>query len=501
MNPLPSHLVIVGGGTAGWMAACILQQAWGKSCKITLVESPRIPTVGVGEGSTPLLKQFFARLGIDEAEWMPACDATYKAGILFDGWTGSREFPAYFHPFFSALDLQPAETFFDNCNARRRGRQCETDPSQFFVAASVAERGLAPVPKHPLPHDVDYGYHFDAARLAEFLRKHAVSRGLCHLRDEVVSVERAEDGGIAAVHLAGAGRLAGEFFLDCTGFQSLLMEKTLEVPFVSFAGNLFNDSAIAIATPIAAHSKLVPQTRSTALSSGWAWQIPLQSRWGNGYVYSSSHCDPEQAERELRLHCGAGESVEARHLKMRVGRLQRHWSHNCLGVGLSQGFIEPLEATALMLVQFTLEHFVREYPRCERDKYNADLNRMIEGIRDYIVAHYVLNKRDDSEYWRACRHDAEISGNLAELLSAWDDPQADFDATLHAQGARQVYLRPSWYCILAGMGRFHGAVGRESQMATGRATVERAVGARDFCWQLAGELFADHRSHLQQLAR
>ena len=500
MNPLPSHLVIVGGGTAGWMAACILQQAWGESCSITLVESPRIPTVGVGEGSTPLLKQFFARLGIEEVEWMPACDATYKAGILFDGWTGSREFPAYFHPFFSALDLKPAESFFGNCNARRRGRRCETDPSQFFVAASVAERGLAPVPKHPLPHDVDYGYHFDAARLAEFLRKHAVKSGLHHLRDEVVSVERAEDGGIAAVHLAGQGRLAGEFFLDCTGFQSLLMEQTLKVPFVSFGDNLLNDSAIAMATPIDAERKLVPQTRSTALSSGWAWRIPLQSRWGNGYVYSSAHIGAEQAERELRFHCGAEESAEARHLKMRVGRLQRHWSHNCLAVGLSQGFIEPLEATALMLVQFTLEHFVRMYPGGQQDKCNADLNRMIEGIRDYIVAHYVLNNRTDTEYWRACRDDAEISDNLAELLSAWDEPQSDFDAALHAQGARQVYLRPSWYCILAGMGRFQVGPGSNSPITGGQGIVDGAVGARDFCWRLAGELFADHRSHLQQLA-
>ena len=500
MNRSPSHLVIVGGGTAGWMAACILQQAWGEACKITLVESPRIPTIGVGEGSTPLLKQFFARLGIDEAQWMPACDATYKAGILFDGWTGSRDFPAYFHPFFSALDLQPAEGFFANCNARRRGRQCKTDPAQFFVAASVAERGLAPVPKRPLPHDVDYGYHFDAARLAEFLRKHAVSRGLSHLRDEVVSVERGEDGGIAAVHLAEQGRLAGEFFLDCTGFKSLLMEQTLGVPFVSFAGNLFNDSAIAIATPIAADAKLLPQTRSTALSSGWAWQIPLQGRWGNGYVYSSSHSDAEQAERELRDHCRAGESAEARHLKMRVGRLQRHWSHNCLAVGLSQGFIEPLEATALMLVQFTVEHFVRQYPSSGRDKYNADLNRMIEGIRDYIVAHYLLNTRSDTEYWRACREDAEIGDNLAELLAAWDDPRADFDAALHSQGGRQVYLRPSWYCILAGMGRFPEIVGRESVPAGGRGLVDGALDAREYCWQLAGELFADHRGHLRRLA-
>ncbi|WP_193164806.1 tryptophan halogenase family protein [Microbulbifer hainanensis] len=491
MTPPPRHLVIVGGGTAGWMAACTLQKAWGTDCSITLVESPRIPTVGVGEGSTPLLQQFFAGLGIAESEWMPACDATYKAGILFDRWTGDENFRSYFHPFFSALDLQPAEQFFTNCNARRRGRACDTQPDHYFVSASVTAQGRAPVPRQTLAHPVDYGYHFDAGKLAAFLRGFAIGRGLEHVLDDVIGVEQGETGEIAALQLAECGRLAADFFVDCTGFQSLLMEKTLGVPFVSFGENLFNDAAVAIATPVDEAAPLQPQTRSTALSNGWAWQIPLQSRRGNGYVYSSSHISAEEAERELRRHCGAADSVPARHLKMRVGRLQHHWHRNCLAVGLSQGFIEPLEATALMLVQFTVEQFVRDFSRGAQESYNAALNSMIEGIRDYIVAHYLLNTRGDSEYWRACREDARPSENLRALLCAWDGT-GDFDAALHAQRQQQVYLRPSWYCILAGMGRF-------PQASVAKAGDQSRHSALDYCRRAATELFLDHREQLARL--
>jgi 2-polyprenyl-6-methoxyphenol hydroxylase-like FAD-dependent oxidoreductase len=486
------RLVIVGGGTAGWMAASLIAKRWADRLgAITLIESPEIGTIGVGEGATPYLRDFFRMLGIAESDWMPACNATYKTGISFPGWSGKPGFESYFHPFFSQLDRQTAPPFFDNCVLARFGLAADCHPDDFFVAAELARQGKAPVPEHTLPFAPDYAYHFDAALLARYLRDYAKGLGVRHLADRVLTVQRTETGEIASLTTAEQGEIEGDFFLDCTGFASVLIGKALGEPFHSYGDCLLNDRAVAIPTPSQPDKPLASHTESRAMKAGWAWRIPLTARTGNGYVYSSSFLSPDEAERELRASLGpAASDSPALHLAMRIGRVSRHWSGNCLAVGLSQGFIEPLEATALMLTQLTVSRFLDLFEGGERDRFNDEINAMFDGVRNYIVAHYALNGRTDGDYWRANREGLVLPDTTKRLISVWDS-EADFDRALKEEAPHHVYLRPSWYCLLAGMGRFPP---RRGVPRPGLAVP--ASQARAACQRLA-ELFLDQRNFFQ----
>ncbi|EIK42880.1 NAD(FAD)-dependent dehydrogenase, putative [Cellvibrio sp. BR] len=455
---IPKSIAIVGGGTAGWMAASILLHAWKThQVEITLVESEDIGIIGVGEGSTPALRKFFSYLHIAEKEWMPACNATYKAGIYFDNWGETPGYESYFHPFYTAWDQEGAYAFVAAANSQRLGNNQQAHPNPYFLAYHLAQANRAPLPVDPqLGNQVNYGYHFDSALLGKFLRDRAKQLGLTHLIDNVEQVTLTAEGDISSIQTRQHGSIGADFFIDCTGFASLLMGKTLLEPFLSFKENLFNDAAVTL--PTAIDEEIVPATRSTALGYGWAWKIPLTNRYGNGYVYSRDFISPEQAEQELRNHLGdVAKDSPARHLTMRVGRIHNHWKKNCLAVGLSQGFIEPLEATALAIVQSTLENFVDcfDQPVSEttKENYNNYINELIDGIRDYIVTHYLLNTRTDTTYWRACREQAKPSTKLEALISCWDN-QGDFMDLLFKQQRAKVYKPESWFCIFAGMGRF-----------------------------------------------
>jgi flavin-dependent dehydrogenase len=505
MNNSLQKIIIVGGGAAGWMAANLFLKKW-PECKITLVESRDIGTIGVGEGSTPYLKQFFKTLELKDSDWMPHCNATYKAGIRFPGWSVVTGYRSYFHPFYSELDLQVGDQFFVRCNEKRRGAQNSVHPDHYFVASQVAEQKRSPVPAQALPYDVDYGYHFDAVMLGRFLRKHAIERGLSHIIDNVVDVELGSQNEVCAVLTEKNGKIDADFFLDCTGFRGLLVNKTYELPFVNFNNNLFNDAAVTVATDISKTEPLPSETRSTALSYGWVWQIPLTNRYGNGYVYSSQYLDQSKAETELiqHLHLQNEKDLNVRHIKMRVGRLQSHWHKNCLAVGLSQGFVEPLEATALMLIQYTVESFIARFdPRKpilhnEQESYNSHINDFIEGIRDYIVAHYKLNSRTDTDYWRACREDITISDSLDAIIHAWDEGlDVDQELDRQRQLKKLAYLRPSWYVMLSGMGRFP----KPALAASPEQKDQHSQRASDYCSRIARETFDDHWEHILRMAR
>ncbi|MFG6490263.1 tryptophan halogenase family protein [Roseateles sp. BYS78W] len=487
------HIAIIGGGTAGWMTACLLQQRWReRGIAVTLVESAEIGTVGVGEGSTPYLRRFFATLGIAERDWMPACDATYKCGIRFPGWSSVPGYESYFHPFFNEADRELGNQFFTNACLRRRGQAADANPQDFFLAAELARQRRAPIYAGDGP-GTDYAYHFDAGKLGAFLRTHAVGLGVRHIVDTVARVEQRENGDMAAVHLKNGARIAAELFVDCSGFKGLLINETLGEPFLPFRDNLFNDRAIAIPTPLVDGEDIPSETVSTALRHGWAWQIPLTSRYGNGYVYSSDFVSDDDAERELRAHLGAAaEGATSRRLRMRVGRVEQHWRQNCVAVGLAQGFIEPLEATALMLIQFSIEDLIAAlegdgFGRGRQADYNRRVNEMFEGVRDYVVAHYQLNTRRDTDYWRANRANRHISARLASLLDVWDRG-GDFEAELERHGSALMYLRPSWYALFAGMGRFPADLRAAPQTLT-------AAQARQRLRQMA-QAFRSHRGHL-----
>jgi hypothetical protein len=428
-----------------------------KGIEIEVLESPVVGIIGVGEGSTPWLRGFFDSLGIEESEWMPACHATYKCGIAFDGWSTKPGFESYFHPFASMLDNMTMKQFVHNVEGRVHGVDLYAHPNRFFISSTLAEQNLAPKPSRNFPFDVWYGYHFDAVLLGQFLQKKAMQRGVKHKACHIQHVQLNETGDIASVLTADGETIAADFFVDCSGFAGLLIQQALQTPFVSFAENLFNDAAVAMPTPIG--DDIPPQTVSSAMQNGWAWKIPLTERYGNGYVYSSAFCSADQAEHELRAHLGLLDSpTPARHLKMKTGRVTKHLNRNCLAVGLSQGFIEPLEATALLFIQRTISRFVDlletgDLSESARELFNSTINEHFEGTRDYIVTHYKTNSRSDTDYWRANSANGNLSGPLQQLYRMWLSGES-IVADVTQQKLGKGYPVFSWFCIMSGMGIF-----------------------------------------------
>ncbi len=451
-------IVIVGGGSSGWMAAMIFANAFiKKGIEITLLESPAVGIIGVGEGSTPWLRGFFDSLDIEEAEWMPEVNATYKCGITFDKWSTRPGFESYFHPFASMLDNLTLGMFVHNAEARLNGANVHAHPNRFFIATRLAENCMAPKPSHNFPFDIWYGYHFDAVLLGRYLHKKAAERGVKYKSCHVADVKLNERGDIASVTTKEGETISADFFVDCTGFAGLLIQKALGTPFIPFSNNLFNDSAIAMPTPM--DEKIPSQTISTAMRHGWKWKIPLTSRYGNGYVYSSAFCSADEAERELRADLGLLDSdTPARHLKMKTGRCTKHWNRNCLAVGLSQGFVEPLEATALLFNQRTATAFVEFFEAGDmgeraQERFNQRLNDHFEGTRDYIVTHYKTNSRTDTEYWRANAANTNLSDSLKQIYGMWTAGKS-IAADVGRQAIGKGYPIFSWYCIMAGVGLF-----------------------------------------------
>lgn len=453
--PTPPRVVVLGGGSAGWITACLIHKEWAsKGGTVTLVESPEIGIIGVGEGSTPQLKALWDHLGIDEAEFMAACDATWKLGIRFTGWSERPGFESYFHHFPGPVDLHTEPAFIANCALARRGFDVPVLPDPWFLAGRLAEAGKGPHPAPGFPFGPSYGYHFDAYKLGAFLRDWAVPRGVRHVAARVSDIALDSTGDVAALVCEGGERIEGDLFVDCSGFAGVIGQRALGVPFVSFGDNLFNDRAVVM--PTALPDRFRPQTEAIAMRAGWRWSIPLTTRVGNGYVYSSAHVSDEDAEAELRAACGS--DADARVLRMKVGRVAETWHRNCLSVGLSQGFIEPLEATALHIVIATALEFVRacergDYTAVHRDAFNRQANARYEGIRDYIVAHYRMNQRGDTDYWRANRANQHLSDELKAMMTAWYTHGDIAQANAAAYG-EPTYSTASWHALFAGYGCF-----------------------------------------------
>lgn len=495
----PGKILIIGGGTAGWMTAMLLNDAWkAHGHEIALLESSDIGIIGVGEGSTPKMRRFFDRLNIPESQWMAASNATYKCGIRFPNWATRKGYKSYYHPFFSISDNATVRAFAENVAVRRENFDVHAHPDAFFVSNYLAKRRLAPIANPNAEYQSEYAYHFDAGLIGQFLKEQAVERGVKHIIDTVTEVKQHENGDISGVETKGSGVIEADFFVDCTGFASVLTSKTLGVPFLSYKDVLFNDRAVALPTALDGDA-LASQTISSALKHGWVWKIPLNNRFGNGYVYSSEHTDADSAEKELREHIGLDdESVEARHLKMRVGRSATCWNRNSLAVGLSQGFIEPLEATALMIVQDTVENFITQYsnggftPKY-RDQFNSKINLIFDSIKDYIFMHYKLNTRNDSAYWVENRENQNVSESVTQILDVWDNG-GDLLAELKRQGSQLAYSPTSWFCILAGMGRFP----RKPKKLKPRIQVNDANEIRRFCESVTKQ-FPDHRDTISSM--
>lgn len=449
-------ILILGGGTAGWMTANLLAKKWqDKAVEISVLESPEIGIVGVGEGSTPSLKRFFEILGITEQQWMGRCHGTWKTNIRFRGWSPASGIDEYSHPFTTQIDTFTHKAFTVNCQTRRLGLDTHTRPEDFLLNGVLANQGKSPLNPANFPFQMEYGYHFDSALLGQFLAEFGAEQGIKHYSGRVVDVQTHVSGDIDCLITENGQQYQADFFIDCSGFSSLLMQKKLGVKFCSFADNLFNNAAVVGQTPMG--ESIPVETLSTALSAGWCWKIPLTHRYGNGYVYSDDFISSGQAEEELAQHLKTPD-ITFRHLKMKVGQLEQHWQKNCLAVGLSQGFIEPLEATALHLVQVAVEMFIQDVDeqgltsQC-RDQYNRKISERFERVRDYIVAHYKLNTRDDSDYWRANRNNNVLSDSLRHILDVWYQC-GDLSAEIERQKLNSHFDGLSWHCLLAGYGTF-----------------------------------------------
>lgn len=495
-------VVILGGGTAGWISANLLATHWGdRGIDITLVESPDIGIIGVGEGSTPPLKTFMEVIGTQESDWMARCHATYKVGITFRHWSTKPGFDEYFHPFLCQPDEFLVPAFFHNSFLRRQGVDLDGHPSQFFMAWELAKQRLAPVAPPNFPFEMNYGYHFNSGLLGQFLHEWAAKKGVKYRQATVTDVVLDESGYIDYLKTDSEDTIKADFYVDSTGFRSQLLQQALGVPFESCDEVLFNDSAVVFPTDPDENPQ--PQTISTALKYGWAWKIPLTSRFGNGYVYSSKYVDDDDAEAEFRQHLGLGDAdVESRRLKFKVGRVREHWVKNCLAVGLSQGFIEPLEATALDMVQETVVRFIEAANNGEmtdrfRGEFNDRISNRFDAVRDYIVCHYRINTRSDTDYWRDNGTNEKISRSLREILQSWISGKNITDE-LERQRLDAYFPNVSWNCLLAGKGIYP----TQEQVRPGnelahKYDLQKLARYREGC----AMNFPSHKTQLQSLAK
>jgi tryptophan halogenase len=448
MNTRVKKIVIVGGGSAGWMAAAAISKALqGGDHTIDLVESEEIGTVGVGEATIPSIVEFNRSLGIDEVEFIRATNATFKLAIEFVDWT--RLGHSYLHP-FGFFGVQMSNIYFHHFWLRHRA-QGGTLSHEAFCSNVIASRAgkfgrTLPSDRTPVP-PLAYAYHFDAGLYAAFLRKFSEALGVRRHEGKVVDVLlRGTDGFIESIKLADGRVLAGDLFIDCSGFRGLLIEQSLKAGYEDWSEWLPCDRALAV--PCDRVAATTPYTRSTAREAGWQWRIPLQHRTGNGYVYCSSFVSEDEATEKLLGRLDGTARATARPLRFVTGRRREVWKKNCLALGLASGFLEPLESTSIHLVLASLTRFLFLFPGngidpATADRFNALSRAEIEDIRDFLVLHYTATERDDTPFWRHCRA-IRRPDSLVQRLEMYDR-----SANILI-GAGELFREPSWFAVLTG---------------------------------------------------
>ncbi len=439
-------IVILGGGTAGWMTAAALAR-FAPHLAVTLVESEAIGTVGVGEATIPQIHLFNSALGLDEAEFLRETKGSFKLGIEFAGWT--REGESYMHAFGAIgrpAGLLPFQHYW--LRGQRLGL---AKPLIRYSANELAARTMrvqhgARAQGTP---ELPYAYHFDAALYAAFLRRYAEARGVKRVEGTVANVERqGESGAIAALRLDGERRIAGDFFIDCSGFRGVLIEGELAAGYDDWTRWLPCDRAMAV--PCAGGGDFTPYTRSTARAAGWQWRIPLQHRIGNGYVYSSAHISDDEAAVTLLANLDGPPQADPRPLRFTTGVRRRHWVGNCLAVGLSAGFLEPLESTSIHLAQSAISRFLAVLPTGAPkpaivDWFNAQAEFEWSRVRDFIILHYWANDRRGEPFWdeRRCM---QLPNTLEAKIAQWQ--AAGFIYREH----EELFTEVGWFQVLAGQG-------------------------------------------------
>ncbi|MEO8017583.1 MAG: tryptophan halogenase family protein [Pseudomonadota bacterium] len=449
------RIVIVGGGTAGWMAAAGLAHALkGSGCSIELVESDDIGTVGVGEATVPHLRTFNTALQIDEVEFVRAVRGTFKLGIQFVDW--DKIGATYIHGFGTIghdYRAVPFHQYWLKMHLQGKAHQVG-DIGAYSINTAAAPlgkfmSGATDVPANSPLATVAYAYHFDAGLYAAYLRRYAEARGVRRTEGEVVDVAlRGDDGFIDSVTLKSGVRIAGDLFVDCSGFRGLLIEQAMHTGYEGWGHWLPCDRAVAL--PCEKTGAATPYTRSTARAAGWQWRIPLQHRTGNGYVYSSAHIGDDEAIATLSGNLDGRALAEPRVLKFATGRRRRAWSRNCVALGLASGFLEPLESTSIYLVQSGIARLINLLPdrhmnQVLQDRYNAQSTFEIERIRDFLILHYFATQRRENEFWRYC-------GNMQIPPTLADNIQLFRDSGRFYRDSDEMFALTSWVQVMLGQG-------------------------------------------------
>jgi len=463
-------VVIVGGGNAGWLTAgriAAKHKTKQGGVKVILVESPTIAPIGVGEGTWPTMRSTLIALGISETDFIRHCDATFKQGAKFARWVDGSAKDFYYHPLvlpqgFGKADM--AAYWHQERHKERHQKQQQAQPQASFSNSlcyqeAICEQGLAPktIRTAEFSAVANYAYHLDSGKFGTFLQQHCTEKlGVTHILDDVIAIQSACNGDIAAVETKNHGAIAGDLFVDCTGFSSLLLGKHYQVPFKACDDILFIDTALAVQVPYdSPDAAIASHTISTAQEAGWVWDIGLQHRRGVGYVYASKYCTEEQARATLADYVGpAIDGLTVRKIPIVSGHRTRFWQNNCVAVGLSAGFLEPLEASALVLVELSAQMISEQLPAHRglmdivAKRFNETFLYRWDKIIDFLKLHYLLSQREEP-FWRDNRDPATIPQSLLDLLQLWRyRAPGDLDFTSN----NEVFPAASYQYVLYGMG-------------------------------------------------
>ncbi len=442
------RVVIVGGGTSGWMTAAALARMLQGRYAITLVESDDIGTIGVGEATIPMIQLFNRLLDLDEDEFVRQTQGSFKLGIEFVNW--GRLGDRYIHG-FGVVGQENATVDFHHywLKLHQAGKARPLEAYSINTAACLANKFMRPrldMPDSPLSQ-IAYAFHFDASLYARFLRGFSEARGVLRLEGKIAEVQQREgDGFVSALVLQSGQRVEGDFFIDCSGFRALLIEGALNTGYEDWSHWLPCDRAVAV--PCESAPVLSPYTRSTARQAGWQWRIPLQHRIGNGHVFSSAHLSEDEATAQLMSNLDGAPLADPRTIRFATGKRKQAWNKNVVSIGLSCGFIEPLESTSIHLVQMGIAHLLTFFPaagfaEADRAQYNRIMGQEYEWVRDFIILHYKATERCDSAFWNYCRT-MEIPGSLQQRMGLFRS-----HGRVYREG-NELFTKLSWLQVMQG---------------------------------------------------
>ena len=464
----PRTVLIAGGGTAGWMTAAYRSKAFGHTVNITLIESAAIPKIGVGEATIPnLQKVLFDFLGIPEREWMAQVNGAFKTGIRFVNWRKREEGEGpnhFYHPFgvLPAIDGIPLPQYwFNDTLGRGEGVEyaCFRSPAMMDAMRSPRYADGRPA--------VPSAWHFDAHLVADFLMRWSTARGVTRIVDDIVGVRLNEQGAIGSIESKSGRTLTADLFIDCTGFRGMLINKALGEPFIDMRSQLLCDSAVAAAIPNDDETLgIEPYTSAIAMKAGWTWKIPMLGRFGSGYVYSSDFATEDEAVRDYCALWGVKEGqVNFNKIRFRTGRNRRAWVKNCVSIGLSSCFLEPLESTGIYFITAAIyqlaKHFqTRDFDPVMVDQFNREIEFMYDDCRDFVQAHYFTTTREDTEFWRVNKNELTLSDSIRDKMALYKSgmpvnpptsSEEDYYGSLD-QEFHNFWTNGNYYCVLAGLG-------------------------------------------------